>query len=747
MSTDEPVPHACAFCQKLEVQPYELEPHVPANNIFALKLDGIFAVEAASGGCQLFQSILPAPLNRDLEAGRESGDIPSASSVEVLLLFAFEDNMRISSLCMRAQKIFMPSRVIDVRSSGMGRIRLANRSDIDASSYVALSYCWGGSQPERTTMSNTHERFHGFSVDSQPQSIKDAILVTRKLGIKYIWVDSLCIIQDDPNDLARELGTMHQIYEFSTLVISAAIASSSTEGFLRLCHPKDETYRLRYRCPNNDPGSLILSKYEAGPSDPIHRRAWTLQEHILAPRLAIYSNTGLRFFCASGSFKDGPPTDGVLHTYGAEFYNKLSLRSSDVLRHKLLHFNGDLDWYSLLTEYHSRRLSFPADRMAAISAIADRLADGQHGKYLAGLWEFDLSFGLLWEASGDNRIGTPRAESPIRDQTPDFPSWSWASISGNTCLGITGSLGPERARYISKIQLLHTELDLLHPEAPFSHVRKGRLRLRGRLIPATCEAVDCYSTNTGDFPWPAYFTGQNTYRSALRFGGMLNLDATISKQGWTLEQWRSLVSTWRRTHELGSYIAVAQRPLRSIQPPILTDSTTTASESNTTEIASSAAETTTTTAATTTAICGPTTVLANPTALFDPEEFHEDFHEDEYATVQLPFQVGIYGSFSDTVYVGVSGMLSILEAPKFEHVGNYELPFQYFPDVPIFPYWTDLWLWNGACGSGISYDAYETSRGQTFTVEYNTVSIGGSDVNLDHFTNQIVLPQLSEFKE
>lgn len=520
---------------------------------------------------------------------------------------------------------FIPSRVVDVSSPELGRIRLANGSDLPASSpYVALSYCWGGSQAESTTISNIHGRYHGFSVDSQPQSIKDAILVTKRLGIKYIWVDSLCIIQDDQHDFARELGMMHQIYGCTTLVISAAMASSSTEGFLRVCHPTDATFRLRYRCPNGELGSLILSHYKPRPLDPIHGRAWTLQEHMLAPRLAIYSSTGLRFSCASGSYKDGPPTLGVLFTNAAESRNKFSLPSSDILRQKLLHFEGDIDWYSLLTEYHRRRLSFPVDRMAAIGAIVGRLSDGQSGRYLAGLWESDLAFGLLWEASGDNRMNTPRAEGPTRDQTPDFPSWSWASISDNTCLGITPRLCPGRARYTSKIQLLDAELDLLHPETPLAHVSKARLHLRGRLIPATCKAVDCYSTGDSNFPWPAYLVGQNKYRSALlrltvtqptfeerghyyeieagalldaetdmdslkrcyyleilqarthrvntysqglviipkdasgtafvrvgkcalqhvagpefrKFGGMLNLDATISNQGWNLEQWR-----------------------------------------------------------------------------------------------------------------------------------------------------------------------------------------------------------------
>jgi hypothetical protein len=79
-------------------------------------------------------------------------------------------------------------------------------------------------------------------------------------------------------------------------------------------------------------------------------------------------------------------------------------------------------------------------------------------------------------------------------------------------------------------------------------------------------------------------------------------------------------------------------------------------------------------------------------------------------------------------------MLSILEAPKFEYSGSYELPFPYFPPVSIFPYWGDQFTSTETCGSGIAYDVHETSRGQTFTVEYNTIPIGGDGVDLDHFT-------------
>ncbi|KEF54293.1 uncharacterized protein A1O9_09459 [Exophiala aquamarina CBS 119918] len=108
--------------------------------------------------------------------------------------------------------------------------------------------------------------------------------------------------------MARELSLMHRIYDSATLVISAANANSSTEGFLRLCEPAMLAYQLRYRCPTGDLGTVVLGWNDSESEDPIHRRAWTLQEHLLAPRLAIYGTKGLRFSCRRGSFIDGSQT-------------------------------------------------------------------------------------------------------------------------------------------------------------------------------------------------------------------------------------------------------------------------------------------------------------------------------------------------------------------------------------------------------------------------------------------------------
>lgn len=109
---------------------------------------------------------------------------------------------------------------------------------------------------------------------------------------------------------------------------------------------------------------------------------------------------------------------------------------------------------------------------------------------------------------------------------------------------------------------------------------------------------------------------------------------------------------------------------------------------------------------------------------------------DEYDTVHLPFPVGIYGHLSDTVYISTIGMLTF-EAPENFYTGNYELPFTtYYPSVAIFPYWIEyMYIMSSVCNSGISYEVHQTSRGQTFTVEY-TMAVLRDDASTPtiHFT-------------
>ncbi|EXA32447.1 hypothetical protein FOVG_16368 [Fusarium oxysporum f. sp. pisi HDV247] len=154
----------------------------------------------------------------------------------------------------------MPTRIIKIFDSGK-RIEIAEENSPAA--YAILSYCWGG--PQRITLSKARVKNGQLSFDTStlPQILQDAVRVCGELGLNFLWVDALCIIQDDPEDKAKEIGHMVNIYENSYVAIMASRAKSVEEGFL---HPRSHFgadrqspgFRLPYETKNDQRGSVVL---------------------------------------------------------------------------------------------------------------------------------------------------------------------------------------------------------------------------------------------------------------------------------------------------------------------------------------------------------------------------------------------------------------------------------------------------------------------------------------------------------
>src|ERR1700744_2598321 len=124
----------------------------------------------------------------------------------------------------------LPTRVIEVGDPGRIRLMVPNGA---MGRYVCLSHCWGGLQPLKTTKENLSSHLHSIPPQSIPKTYQDAIELTRLLGIKYLWIDSLCIIQDSTEDWGKESASMCAVYENCDIVIAATSAKDATEGFLR----------------------------------------------------------------------------------------------------------------------------------------------------------------------------------------------------------------------------------------------------------------------------------------------------------------------------------------------------------------------------------------------------------------------------------------------------------------------------------------------------------------------------------
>lgn len=174
-------------------------------------------------------------------------------------------------------------------------IQLKETTQGETGQYVALSYCWGPDGQAKTLTHATIREFkNAIVVRELPQTLRDAILVTRKLGIRYLWIDALCIIQDSDSDKARELTQMPSIYKNALLTVSAAIAEDCEKGFLHdrpqivkeidqsFCvpliwdvrQPDGELGTEVWLCPDEDRGFKIKDYDE----EVIESRGWTFQE-------------------------------------------------------------------------------------------------------------------------------------------------------------------------------------------------------------------------------------------------------------------------------------------------------------------------------------------------------------------------------------------------------------------------------------------------------------------------------------
>ncbi|KAH8901357.1 HET-domain-containing protein [Thozetella sp. PMI_491] len=361
----------------------------------------------------------------------------------------------------------LPTRVIDVGKAGQGDPRLYTPSDESArEKYVALSYCWGLANKFVLTSANLQQFQQGFSVDYLPRTLRDAVELTRDLGLRYLWIDALCILQgtDDKacKDWVVEFPRMGEYYGNAYFTIAAAGAQDADGG---LFAPQIENGRI---LPSAGGGHFALTPYEPRPSladQPINSRGWTLQERLLSPRILVCSFLGIAWQC--GEALMGSVVDSSM-TGGPEVAEQYRLPPAPARP----------DWMKIVEDYTARRLSNPTDKFPAIASLAARYqtvtVQGDH--YLAGLWESDLMKHLLWKPVSGVKITRP-ASYPA-------PSWSWAALDGPLHYANRENDSTEWIAQMRACQVVHT-----NPANPFGPVSGAELTIYGPLLQVSCHWV------------------------------------------------------------------------------------------------------------------------------------------------------------------------------------------------------------------------------------------------------------------
>ncbi|KAK0492956.1 heterokaryon incompatibility protein-domain-containing protein [Armillaria luteobubalina] len=339
--------------------------------------------------------------------------------------------------CSLPQYARLPTRVIDCLDPNQPRLFVSKGAK---DHYVALSYVWGEGQPNRLKNENLDSYIVSIPSEKIPKTIMDAIIVTHKLGFRYLWVDSFCILQDSEDDKAREIAQIRHIFRNSYVTIIAACAHKVSDGFL---HDRRRTVgklnrgesMLPFRCPDGDIGTmrLVMGGSVDPIPEPVNKRAWCLEERALSPRRLIYATHTLVYECQTiHNNMNGAPN--FVQLYPTEDIPRLPNRISPLpptIPNSNLSADSDIAqaWYNVVTMYTQRTLTRPRDRLNALAGIAEQYHSyWPYSKYFAGLWEHQLPGSLLW---GNHRRGNYR-------RRPDVcyaPSWSWASRDGEVEMG------------------------------------------------------------------------------------------------------------------------------------------------------------------------------------------------------------------------------------------------------------------------------------------------------------------------
>jgi hypothetical protein len=304
--------------------------------------------------------------------------------------------------------------------------------------YVALSYVWGATRMLQTTKSNIDELRLGGAFAARDKEltevVRDAMRLVTFLNERYLWVDSLCIVQDDAANKHDQIRQMNIIYgqAFLTLInMSGTDASSGLPGVsFRSRRPVFEEILI------ND-ARLISRPLRIDsllPSSVYERRAWTYQERLLARRCLILSNHQAYFQCHRGLRSDiSDPDQNPTSTAEILLYPLAALSSRKPnaagVNTAAWDLRALLVYDELVKSYSRRQLSYPEDALNAFAGIESALAEALRARFVNGLPAEILDIALLWAATSDSRVSEATSLTS-HHRNSHFPSWAWAGHSG-----------------------------------------------------------------------------------------------------------------------------------------------------------------------------------------------------------------------------------------------------------------------------------------------------------------------------
>ncbi|RFN53954.1 het-domain-containing protein [Fusarium flagelliforme] len=390
-------------------------------------------------------------------------------------------------------------RIIRIDSEGE-TIRLIETNESDEGVYAALSHCWGppGVHPVRTTGDTISKYKDATPISELTAVFQDAIWLCKQLHVYDIWIDSLCIIQDDSHDWVTESSKMAQYYSNARFTIAVERSWDSNTHFLRDAedrwqpltysttdhngHPVRYTIREHY---SHEAYLEGLSNYFKRGKEILLSRGWGLQEAFLSTRLIHFTPSDVMLECrrTRGYFdayhRHDSPGQTIrerltrLETWPAWLLSEPVPPAIVLSRQESIH----KIWTALINEYTLRTLSFQEDKLPAFGGIASYFTQYFSGRYLAGIWEGQIHVGLCWKVVDTGQT----AVRSLALEEPTVPSWSWACLPVG--VGVEGRETPIADNFNQNSQVIihQAECQLSSPNAPFGRVSGGYILLEAPL--------------------------------------------------------------------------------------------------------------------------------------------------------------------------------------------------------------------------------------------------------------------------
>jgi hypothetical protein len=421
----------------------------------------------------------------------------------------------------QAGESVMPRRLLQLMGgSGKLKVKLLDTHSLpQPTSYFTLSHRWAPDLGLILTKSNLCTLEEDVSVGELPLTFQQAIIITIECGFSYLWIDGLCIIQNDTEDMIRELSNMGDIYGNATCNLAALIPEGRPGWDIeRTCLFYTKPFALslqttihvteaasesqadgevigREHCSSEKgeetlgPGHIFFvhsALWENCVSQaPLNLRAWVAQERILSVRTLFFGLPEMFWECrekiASETFPSGLPTAGENAKEGTFISQTDSIYLEELNDGQLGIASGSplstasrlpypLEVWLQIVEIYSRgNVTLPKDKLIAISGLAKTLHRSIGGRYYAGVWERNLISQLTWYIGDD--------KTRPRNDVYRAPTWSWASVDGDIFFVQPSESATGQIIYA---EVVHAGVEV-EGENEYGYVKAGHLHLRGRL--------------------------------------------------------------------------------------------------------------------------------------------------------------------------------------------------------------------------------------------------------------------------